>query len=103
MARVSRNILLRGFSGSIDKSIVIKNYRGKTIVCKYPRMPLVEPSEKQKRQRQKMKEAVAFASGVLKNERLRALYAQRVKKSLSLYHHLVQLHLKGKVGNGTDS
>jgi hypothetical protein len=98
MASVSRNILLRGLSGSFDQTIVIKNYRGKTIVCKYPRMPGMEPSEKQKRQMEKMKEAVAFARGVLKNEKLKAQYAQRAKKSLSLYHYLVQLHMKGKAG-----
>jgi hypothetical protein len=98
VARVSRNLLLRGLSGSFDKTIVIKNYRGKTVVCKYPRMRKVEPSEKQKRQTEKMKEAVAFARGVLKNERFRARYASKAKKSLSLYHYLVQLHMKGKVG-----
>jgi hypothetical protein len=97
VASVSRNILLRGLSGSIDKTIVIKNYRGKTIVCKYPRMRKVEPSEKQKRQTEKMKEAVAFARGILKNEKLSAQYARKAKKSLSLYHYLVKIHMKGKV------
>jgi hypothetical protein len=103
VARVLRNILLRGLSGSIDKTIVIKNYRGKTIVCQYPRKRKAELSEKQKRQAEKLKEAVAFASGVLRNEKLRAHYARTAKKSLSLYHHLVQLHLKGKVGEGIES
>jgi hypothetical protein len=98
VARVSRNLLLRGLSGTFDKTIVIKNYRGKTVVCKYPQMRKVEPTEKQKRQTKKLKEAVAFARGVLKNEKLRAQYAQKAKKSLSLYHYLVQMHMKGKVG-----
>jgi hypothetical protein len=103
VARVSRNLLLRGLSGSFDKTIVIKNYRGKTVVCKYPRMRKVEPSEKQKRQAEKLKEAVAFARGVLKNEKLKVQYAQKAKKSLSLYHYLVQMHMKGKVGGGNGS
>jgi hypothetical protein len=85
MARVSRNILLRGLSGSIDKTIVIKNYRGKTIICQYPRRRKAELSEKQKRQAEKLKEAVAFARGVLKNENLNAKYLPRAKKTLSLY------------------
>jgi len=98
MAKISRNILLRGLSGSIDKTIVVKNYRGKTVVCKYPRMQQKERSEKQKRQAERLKEAVAFARGVLKNENLSAKYLPRAKKTLSLYHYLVQLHMKGGVG-----
>jgi hypothetical protein len=100
VARVLRNILLRGLSGSIDKTIVIKNYHGKTIVCQYPRRRKAELSEKQRRQVEKMKEAVAFARGVLKNEKLKDRYLKKAKKSLSLYHYLVQVHMKGKVGEG---
>jgi hypothetical protein len=85
MARVSRNILLRGLSGTIDKTIVIKHYGGKTVICNYPRTRRRELSEKQKQQAEKLKEAVAFARGVLKNENLNAKYLPRAKKTLSLY------------------
>lgn len=98
MARVSTNILLRGLSGSIGKTLVFKNYSGKTIVCEYPRRRRKGLTEKQERQAEKLKEAVAFARGVLKDEKLRAHYAKRAKKWLSVYHYLVHLHMKGMVG-----
>ena len=97
MARVSRNILLRGLSGTIDKTIVIKHYGGKTVICNYPRRRRRELSEKQKQQAEKLKEAVAFAKGILKDGKLKGRYLKKAKKSLSLYHYLVQLHMKGGV------
>ena len=86
MARLSKNSVLTGISGTVAKELVFKQYADKTVVSKYPDMSQVKPSELQKEQRNLMKEANAYASMVKRDPKLRAQYQKKLKAGESVFH-----------------
>lgn len=61
---ISKNILTQGFTGTIDKLVVFRNYNGKIVVSKYPDMSSRKLSPKQKKQNKRMIEANKYAQNV---------------------------------------
>ena len=86
MARLRRNSVFTALSGSIGHELVFKHYTDKVVVGKYPDMSNVKPSELQKQQRSKMKEANEFAQSVMSNPELSALYQKDLRPGESVYH-----------------
>ncbi|HEV7329664.1 MAG TPA: hypothetical protein VGN63_01390 [Flavisolibacter sp.] len=86
MARVGKNSLLNSLRGTIGKEIVFKQYPDKIVVSKYPDMSKVKPTERQKQQRQLMREANAYASMVKRDPKLRAKYEKKLKPGESVFH-----------------
>jgi long-subunit acyl-CoA synthetase (AMP-forming) len=86
MARLKRNSLFAALQGTIGKEIVFKQYADKVVVSLYPDMSKVKPSELQKLQRNKMKEANAYASAVIRDPKLRAKYEKKLKPGESVFH-----------------
>lgn len=85
MARLRRNSVFTALQGSLGKELVFKHYTDKVVVAKYPDMSRVKPSELQKQQRQKMKEANDYAQQVMRNPELRALYEKYLEQGESIY------------------
>ncbi|NJK85253.1 MAG: hypothetical protein HC906_04085 [Bacteroidales bacterium] len=79
MARLKRNIITSGISGSIGKQIVFKQYGDITIISAYPDMSRVKPSESQKNERKKFGSAMAYAKRILKDPSIKAAYAEKTK------------------------
>lgn len=86
MARLKRNSLLGSLQGTIGKEIVFKQYADKVVVSLYPDMSKVKPSELQKLQRNKMKDANAYASAVKRDPILRAQYEKGLKPGETVFH-----------------
>jgi hypothetical protein len=86
MARLKRNSLLNALQGSIGKELVFKQYGDKTVVTKFPDMSKVKPSRLQKLQRNKMKEANAYASAVKRDPKLRKKFEEKLKPGESVFH-----------------
>lgn len=86
MARVSKKSILAGLQGSIGKELVFKQYRKQTVVSKYPDMSKVKATESQKRQRDLMKKANAYASMVKHNPKLSAKYRKKLQPGESVFH-----------------
>jgi hypothetical protein len=78
MAKVADNILLKGFSGTIGKSLTFRQIGGQTFVSKYQKAPTGEPTEKAVAARTKFGEATAYARGVVKDPEQKALYQAKV-------------------------
>jgi hypothetical protein len=89
MARVKRNSVLKALQGSIGKELVFKQYADKVVITRYPDMSKVKPSARQKEQREKMKEANAYARTVLSNPELKAIYEQNLQKGESIYRKAI--------------
>ena len=89
MARQDRNVITHNMSGHIGKEIVFRQYRGRTIVAKYPDMSNVVPSKKQKKNTSLMGEASAFGKAVMANRALITDPAFMVREGQSLYHAAV--------------
>jgi len=79
MARVATNPLLNGLSGRLGKSLVFKMLRGKIIVASRPSPPTKE-SAQQRRNRNKFKQASAWAKAELLNTMTKEYYTMRAKK-----------------------
>lgn len=76
---ISNNPLLKGLSGQIGKTIVIKQYKGsRTIITAYPNMSNVIPTEAQLKAKAQFAEAVAYAKAICKNPTEKILAEQRL-------------------------
>lgn len=86
MAHVIKDSLLNALRGSVGKELVFRQLHGKTVVSKYPDMSRVLPSEAQKKQRERMKQANAYASMVCRDRKLRKNYERQLKAGESVFH-----------------
>ena len=68
---ISKNPLLKGVKGTINKEIVVREFFGKTILSAYPDMSNVKRSSKQKKQSNRMKKANIEVRAILKDEKKR--------------------------------
>lgn len=96
MARLQNNSLLQGLRGTIGKELVFKQYANKVVVSKYPDMSRVKPSEKQVQNRQRMKEATAYALSILRNPVLREAFEKTLLPGESVYHRAKKDWFAGK-------
>ncbi len=104
MARVSKHSLFEALSGALGKEIVFKRYADKTVVSRYPDMSKVKASERQKAQRELMKEANAYAGKVKRDPLLRAAYEKDLKPGESVFHKAKKAFFeKRKNGKGNAS
>ncbi len=85
MARLKKDALLEGLSGTIGRELVFKQYADKVVVSKYPDMSGIKPSPLQALQRSRMKKATAYASLVMRDPILRASYEKQLKPGENLY------------------
>jgi hypothetical protein len=92
----SKNPLLKGFSGQIDKTIVVKQYPGdRIIITAYPDMSKVKPSKAQLAAKVRFAEAVAYAKGIIHHPQDKALANRRlIERKGSLYHGLIAEYMK---------
>jgi hypothetical protein len=84
MSKVNLNPTVDGYRGSIGR-LVFKKYRGKTIVATKPEFTKA-PTAGQAAQRERFKEAAAFAVSAMADPMLRAFYEPIAKeRQLSVY------------------
>jgi hypothetical protein len=94
MARLKRNSVFSALSGAIGRELVFKHYGDKVVVTRYPDMSGIKPSELQKVQRNKLREANDYAQSVLRNPELRALYERYLKEGESVYHKAKKVYFE---------
>jgi hypothetical protein len=90
MARIRKHSFFGALSGSIGKEIVLKQYGDKMVVSKFPDMDKIKPSERQKIQRNKMKDAQAHWIEVKRNPRLRDAYEKSLLPGEKLYRKVIR-------------
>jgi hypothetical protein len=87
MAKIAnKTSLLNDLKGAIGKEIVIKQYKDKVVVSKYPDMSKVKASRRQLEGRQRMKEATAYAVSILRDPILKAEFEKTLEEGESVYH-----------------
>jgi hypothetical protein len=79
MAKVKDNILLKGLSGTIGKSLTLRQIGGETFVSKYQKAPTVAATEKKLTARAKFGRATAYARKAVKDPEVKAIYQVKVK------------------------
>lgn len=92
MARIKRNSLVNGASGTVAGDIVFKTYYDKTVISKKPDMSNRVLSEKQIQMTKRMKRANAYASSFYESEdkKIKARIRLKLPAHKSLFHALVK-------------
>ena len=92
---ISKNPLLKGFSGHIDKTVVIKQYPGdRTIIAIYPDMSKVKPSKAQLAAKSDFAKAVAYAKDIInKPDKKSTANSRLIKRKGTLYHALIKEYM----------
>ncbi|MDR2409845.1 MAG: hypothetical protein LBE13_17285 [Bacteroidales bacterium] len=80
MAKQKGNIITQGLSGKIGNLLLFRQRNGQTIVSKLPDKKVKNLSEKQKKQQERFKEAIVYASVALKSPEIKDLYTNIAKK-----------------------
>ena len=80
MPKVRLNPLIEEIHGTMYDVVFKLSPKGNMIITKRPDMSKVEWSEAQQSQRQRFKEAVAYAKAVLADPKMRAKYEKKAKK-----------------------
>jgi hypothetical protein len=81
-------------SGAIGKKMVVKQYRKKTVITKYPDMSGVVPSEKQKVGRRLFARAVRYAQSIYRSPELKAGWRRRLRRPKRLFQALMKQYYK---------
>lgn len=79
MAKIKKNILLQGLSGTLNKQLVLKQYNNITVISSYPDMTRVIKSEKQKTENRRFREAVAYARSQMADPVSKAEYKAKAR------------------------
>jgi hypothetical protein len=101
MARLRKNSVFSALSGTIGKEIVFKQYADKVVVSKYPDMDKIKASERQKLQRNKMKEAQAHWLTVKRDPALREQYEKNLLPGESLHRKVIKAYMNASSTSST--
>jgi len=86
MAINKNNFFLQGISGTIGKSMTLRQYRGKTIVSEKSKGNTLPPTAEQLAAREKFEDAADFAVDVLNDPMKKAAYNEAaIKLGMSAY------------------
>ena len=94
MARVSRNSLMFGTSGVINRQIVFKQYRYGTVASAFPDMSGVKYNRKQKSEQGLFGKAVAYAQAIVHDDEKKKEYAKKLPKGKQVYNAAIQEYLE---------
>lgn len=86
MAKVIMNPLFSGISGKIGGIVFRRLKNGKVVACLAPDVSTVEPSPAQENQREKMRQAHAYARTALQDPGLQAYYEQTAARTKTTPH-----------------
>ena len=77
MAKVAKNLVLHGASGKLGDLIVIKQWKGQTVLSQAPGKRVGEPTPAQKIQRQRFQQAVIYGKGQMADPTAKEEYAAK--------------------------
>lgn len=98
---ISKNPILKGFRGHIDKTVVVKQYPGgRTVITAYPDMSKVIPSKAQLAAKSRFGLAVNYAKEILSQAEEKSKANSRLpNRKGSLYHALIAEFMKNNPKN----
>ena len=94
MNKQNKNIVLNGFSGTIAKQIVVKQYKKGTVFAKYPDRSHVKPSDKQLKDQSKFAKAVAFAKAIISDPVEKQKWQEQINNDKTVYQQAISWYMK---------
>ena len=96
---ISKNLLMKGVSGTIGKQVVFRTYGDKQIVSAYPDMSERILSPKQIRRTEILKKANVELKAIKADEQLRNAAQLRLNVTSNKLHHALIKELMLKLGS----
>lgn len=93
MARAKSSPVISAIKGRIG-DIVLKQYGNRTVVSKLPDMSKIRPTKKQKAERSRFKEAVAYAQSIVRDPKKKAAYKKTLRRGKRVYQSAIKEYLK---------
>jgi hypothetical protein len=85
---------LRWAQGAIGKKFVIKHYKKRRVITKFPDMTRIIASKEQRKCRDLFKEAVAYALSIIRNKEKKEEWRKKLrKKSGDVYNALIKAYM----------
>jgi hypothetical protein len=101
MATGNINALFKELKGALGKSIVIKQYKNKTVITAYPTKNNKKPTQLQKLYQDDFKKAIQYAQSILRNPVKKKAYEKKIKEGETVYHYAIKEY-KRKMGIKAD-
>lgn len=94
MAMGKINALFKELRGALGKEIVIKQYKGKTVITAFPGRTKKKPTKLQLLYRDDFAAGVKYAQAILQDKTKRKAYEKKVKAGQSVYHYAIAEYKK---------
>jgi hypothetical protein len=92
--------------GNVEGIVVIKHWRGRTVITTFPDMSRVVYSQKQKAEQKRFAEAVAYAKSIIRDPRKKAAYQAKVPRGKKVFNAAIADYMRGRIDeqdNSSDS
>ena len=96
---ISHNPYWDDFSGAVDKSFVVKQYKDKTVITAYPDRSKVVFAPSQVKTQKDFARAVAFAQSIIRDPVKKAAY--KVKKGEKVFNRAIKDYIAGLTENSS--
>jgi len=94
MATGSLNTIFKELKGALGKQIVIKQYKGKTVITAYPVSPKRKPTKLQTVYQKDFTKAVKYAQEIIRDPVKKKAYAKKVKPGQTVYNYAIAEYKK---------
>lgn len=94
MAIANLNALFKELKGALGKQIVIKQYKGKTVISAYPSPSKKKPTKLQKAYRDDFAKAVKYAQGILNDPKKKKAYEKKTAAGQTVYNYAIAEYKK---------
>ena len=94
MAIANINTLFKELKGALGKQIVIKQYKGKTVITSYPVTKKRKPTKLQSIYRDDFAKGVKSAQEILRDPRKKKAYEKKVAPGQTVYNYAIAEYKK---------
>lgn len=93
MAQVKNNVLVKGMSGRIGKTLVFKVYGNKTVASRYPDMSRVKFTASQKAEQSLFARAAKYAHSIINDPLKKAAFQAMIGPDRKVYNAAISAYL----------
>ncbi|WP_207422989.1 hypothetical protein [Desertivirga brevis] len=89
--------------GHVEGIVVIKHWRGRTVITTFPDMSRVVYSEKQKAEQKRFAEAVAYAKSIIRDPQRKAAYQAKLPRGKKVFNAAIADYMRGRIDEEDNS
>jgi hypothetical protein len=89
--------------GNVEGIVVIKHWRGRTVITTFPDMSRVVYSQKQKAEQKRFAEAVAYAKSIIRDRQKKAAYQAKLPRGKKVFNAAIADYMRGRIDKEEES